>query len=288
MKIAINPGHTIEGKGTGAIGFLSETTENRKIAKRVIEMLRARGNEVIDCTINKSENDLAEAVKKANDNNVDLFCSIHLNSGGGYGTETYVYKFNGVAESLARKLNDAVVKSCDFKNRGVKEGNFYVLRNTKAPAILLEVCFVDSKEDCKKLNVEAVAKAIANSIENKEEDKNNYNAEVINVNSYLNVRDNPNGKIIGKLFNNERVKAFEIKEEFIRVKYDTSLGSLSKEGWCSKDYIKLDQVTEIYRVRKTWTDIKSQLGAFNNLDNAKKVARENNGYKVFNSMGKEI
>lgn len=29
MKIAINPGHTIEGKGTGAIGYLSETGENR-------------------------------------------------------------------------------------------------------------------------------------------------------------------------------------------------------------------------------------------------------------------
>lgn len=165
MKIAINSGHTIEGSGTGAIGFVSETGENRKIAKRVISVLRARGNEVIDCTIDKSSNDLQDAVRKANDANVDIFCSIHLNSGGGNGTETYIYRLGGNAEKLARKVNDNVVKSCNFANRGVKEANFYVLKHTKAPAILLEVCFVDSKEDCKKLNVENVAIAIANAIE---------------------------------------------------------------------------------------------------------------------------
>ena len=130
MKIAINPGHTIEGKGTGAIGFVSETGENRRISKRVINILRTRGHEVIDCTIDKSLNDLQDAVKKANDANVDIFCSIHLNSGGGSGTETYVYKLGGIAEKLAKEVNNNVVKSCNFVNRGVKESNFYVLRYT--------------------------------------------------------------------------------------------------------------------------------------------------------------
>lgn len=207
MKIAINPGHTIEGKGTGAMGFVSETGENRRISKRVISILRARGHEVTDCTIDKSSNDLQDAVKKANDANVDMFCSIHLNSGGGNGTETYVYKLGGNAEQLARKVNENVVKSCSFTNRGVKEANFYVLKHTKAPAILLEVCFVDSKEDCKKLNVENIAIAIANAIEVKNNgvsesiEINKYNATVINIQTYLNVRDKPNGNIIGKLFN---------------------------------------------------------------------------------------
>ena len=44
----------------------------------------------------------------------------------------------------------------------------------------------------------------------------------------------------------------------------------------------------LYRVRKTWKDVKSQKGAFNNLSNAKKCADENKGYSVFDESGKAI
>lgn len=44
--------------------------------------------------------------------------------------------------------------------------------------------------------------------------------------------------------------------------------------------------TELYRVRKTWDDAESQLGAFTNLEGAKKICRT--GYKVFNSKGKVV
>ncbi|MGL5617037.1 MAG: N-acetylmuramoyl-L-alanine amidase [Sarcina sp.] len=215
MKIAINPGHTIKGKGTGAFGIVSETVENRKIANKVMALLEERGVEVINCTFDESENDLKEVVEKANKNNVDVFISIHLNAGGGNGTETYIYRNGGKAEILAKKINNLVYKSCSFKNRGIKEANFYVLKNTIAPAILLEVCFVDSKEDTEKLNVDLVAKAIVEGL---------------------------------------------IEDELI----------------------------EIYRVRKNWDNAKSQIGAFKNLDNAKKVIEENDGYYIFNSNGVKI
>jgi hypothetical protein len=45
---------------------------------------------------------------------------------------------------------------------------------------------------------------------------------------------------------------------------------------------------ELYRVRKDWEDAKSQKGAFKNLNNAKKVADENPGYKVYNKAGKVV
>jgi N-acetylmuramoyl-L-alanine amidase len=45
---------------------------------------------------------------------------------------------------------------------------------------------------------------------------------------------------------------------------------------------------EMYRVRKTWADTKSQLGAYKTLSNAKKKADENPGYYVFNSKGAKI
>lgn len=44
----------------------------------------------------------------------------------------------------------------------------------------------------------------------------------------------------------------------------------------------------LYRVRKTWKDVNSQKGAFNDLSNAKKCADQNNGYSVFDENGKAV
>lgn len=44
----------------------------------------------------------------------------------------------------------------------------------------------------------------------------------------------------------------------------------------------------LYRVRKSWTDAKSQLGAFSNLTNAKALVDKNKGYKVFDNKGKVV
>lgn len=45
---------------------------------------------------------------------------------------------------------------------------------------------------------------------------------------------------------------------------------------------------ELYRVRKSWSDVKSQKGAFRNLENAKKCANANKGYYVYDSNGKVV
>ena len=49
-----------------------------------------------------------------------------------------------------------------------------------------------------------------------------------------------------------------------------------------------ETTTNWYRVRKTWTDEKSQKGAFESLENAKKCANENPGYSVFDTTGKVV
>lgn len=46
--------------------------------------------------------------------------------------------------------------------------------------------------------------------------------------------------------------------------------------------------SELYRVRKTWADSKSQKGAFTDLKNAKKCADENPGYEVYDESGKIV
>lgn len=46
--------------------------------------------------------------------------------------------------------------------------------------------------------------------------------------------------------------------------------------------------TQMYRVRKSWSDAKSQIGAYKVLDNAKKKVYENSGYKVFDASGNVV
>ena len=171
MKIGIDMGHSLSGAGTGASALLTEVVENRKIGKRLIEMLKEKGHTVINCTVdyaNSTDEQLAGIVAKANAQNLDLFVSIHLNAGGGHGTEVYIYNgsysFKESNRAKAKAICDAVANSCNFRNRGVKEENLYVLRGTIAPAVLVEVCFVDSVEDKGKLNTEAVAKAMFKGI----------------------------------------------------------------------------------------------------------------------------
>lgn len=158
----IDMGHNLNA---GAIKILNETAVNRKVGNRLIEMLKEKGHIVINCTNENPNNQLTGIVKKANAQKLDLFVSIHLNAGGGHGTETYHHPASSQTSRLkAKAINDAVVSSCGFRNRGVKEANFQVLRETVSPAVLVEVCFVDSQEDANKLNVEMVARGLFKGI----------------------------------------------------------------------------------------------------------------------------
>lgn len=175
MIIGIDKGHSLSGAGTGAVGLMSEVTENRKIGNELISLLRSMGHTVIDCSVDQASSvntQLSGIVQKANAQKLDLFVSIHLNSGGGHGTETYIYSGSYTGKEAnkqkAVEINNAIVSSCSFRNRGVKEADFYVLRGTIAPAVLAEICFVDSAEDKGKLDTSAVARAMAKAITGQE------------------------------------------------------------------------------------------------------------------------
>lgn len=165
VKICINAGHTLTGKGSGAVGWLNESKENRRVVKYLIEYLEEKGHTVTEATVDKSSNYLKEVISEANKSGADLFLSVHFNAGKGRGTECYTWK--------GKKVSSAV-KVCDnlsrlgFVNRGVKDGSgYYVIRKSKMTAVLIEVCFVDALDDIrlyKKHGAKGIAKAIAEAI----------------------------------------------------------------------------------------------------------------------------
>lgn len=168
MRIILNAGHTRSGAGTGAVGLLIESEESRKIVTLVKHYLRGKGHEVIIDNVDqaKSQGDYLEKVTEyANKFDADMFVSVHFNAGGGHGSECYTWK--------GRKIDQAVgvcdeLNKLGFRNRGVKDGSrLYVIRRTKATALLIEVCFVDSKEDYKlyqKHGINKIAQAITRGI----------------------------------------------------------------------------------------------------------------------------
>lgn len=181
MRINVHAGHGPDGKvACGAVGLIKESTEARTIKDKVINYLRKEGHTVYDCTCNNgtSQNDvLRKIVDKCNSKQVDLDVSIHFNSGANdkkgngksTGVEALVYSKTSKAYDEAKRVCSKL-SSLGFKNRGVKvNDDLYVLRKTNAPSLLIEVCFVDDKDDVKlyKNNIDKIAKFIAEALINK-------------------------------------------------------------------------------------------------------------------------
>jgi hypothetical protein len=165
--IGINDGHTIQGPGSGAVGYIIESQHTRLVGTELRALLAQRGLKVIDCTIDYASSQseaLDLIVQKANNNEMDWFISTHFNAGGGRGVEVYTYQ--------GRQYQDALdvcesISSLGFINRGVKNGTgLYVIRKTKAKSMLVEICFTDTEDALHYLNIgyKAVAKAIADAL----------------------------------------------------------------------------------------------------------------------------
>lgn len=170
----VHGGHSLKCRGTSAL--LDEVVEDRKVKNKLIELLRANGNTVYDCTDDYSttqSTNLRSIITKCNAHNVDLDISIHLNSarndraGDGKcgGVEVYAYddRAYGVAYQIAESIANTL--GIGFHGTPVKYNkNLYVLRNTKAKAVLIECCFVDDKDDADHWNATKCAMAIASAL----------------------------------------------------------------------------------------------------------------------------
>lgn len=175
MVINVHAGHNPDGKvACGAVGYIKESTEARRVKDEVIRMLRELGHTVYDCTCedgSSSSDVLKKIVSKCNAHEVDLDISIHFNAAGNLpedgkttGTEVLLYSGNSKAGDYAVAVSEAI-ESLGFKNRGIKfRPDLYFLKKTKAPAMLIECCFVNDKDDTKIYDHYNMAKAIVKGI----------------------------------------------------------------------------------------------------------------------------
>ncbi|MBT2703819.1 N-acetylmuramoyl-L-alanine amidase [Chryseobacterium sp. ISL-80] len=153
--IVLDPGHG--GTDPGAAGYsLVEKEIVLDIAKRVNSKLSNSLSKVVMTRQTDTYLSLDQRVKTAEKSGADAFVSFHVNSytsGSANGTETWYDSTYASASSkkLAEEIQTELVKAMGTRDRGVKEGGFYVIRNSKMPSVLVEIAFISNSTDASKL-----------------------------------------------------------------------------------------------------------------------------------------
>jgi N-acetylmuramoyl-L-alanine amidase-like protein len=168
MKLVISSGH---GKYIrGAADILDEVDEARRVVEQLANILSDAGTEVItfhdDKSTTQSEN-LDRIVDFHNSQQRDLDVSVHFNAyehtSKPMGTECLYITQAALAGDVAK----AISLAADLPNRGPKKRtDLAFLNGTHEPAVLIEVCFVDSTTDADhyKRNFEEICQSIAEAL----------------------------------------------------------------------------------------------------------------------------
>lgn len=170
--VVIDPGHGGRDPGAVGIGGIRESEVVLDISRQVVSLLKQQGVEAVLTRSRDEEIELAPRVQFAERSNADVFVSIHANAFDASrtdvnGIETFYYS-GGSGQSLAKLVQNSLLQELGARDRGVKTANFYVIKNTSMPAILVETGFVTGSEDAARLASASgrsrIAKAIARGI----------------------------------------------------------------------------------------------------------------------------
>lgn len=167
MIIGIDMGHTLTPGNYGAIGLKNESEETRNVGNLVIKYLECMGNTVVNVTVDYAQTQqesLTERIRRANEEPLDLFVSIHFNAFDGErnGSEIYTYGARTTPEAERILYN---LQELGFKNNGIYDGSsLYLIRRSYAPALLIEIAYIDNEGDMEIYEPTLVAKAIASGI----------------------------------------------------------------------------------------------------------------------------
>lgn len=151
MKICVDPGHSGPREPGACAGGLTEAAVNLAVGRFLQAELAMRGYEVRLTRSGDIESDgLAFRAAAANEWEADLFISLHCNSCGrpeAEGTETHCFPGSGEGRRLACCIQRCLTDALLTEDRGVKESDFQVLRETACPAVLVECGFLSNPVD---------------------------------------------------------------------------------------------------------------------------------------------
>ncbi|NEW06008.1 AMIN domain-containing protein [Paenibacillus sp. SYP-B3998] len=165
LTVMIDAGHGDKDPGALSITGKHEKDFTLATAKKVSKLLSQ--DKRLEVLMTRSDNtfvELDDRVAFANDNQVDLFLSIHGNSAKANitGTETYYNRPESL--SFANVVHKNVVAATGFADRKVREADFRVIKKTTMPAVLVEVGYLSNKDDEAAMYKDAFQDQVATSI----------------------------------------------------------------------------------------------------------------------------
>lgn len=156
-KVFLGVGHG--GTDSGAIGNgFSEKDLNLSIALACSEVLSRHGVTTVMSRTTDENDTISDEIKACNDFRPDLAIDIHNNAGGGDGAECFYHHKGGRGKTLAENILTEIVRvgqnSRGIKTRVNSSGKDYYafIRETTAPAIIVECAFIDNATDIQILN----------------------------------------------------------------------------------------------------------------------------------------
>jgi N-acetylmuramoyl-L-alanine amidase len=152
--VVIDPGHG--GTDPGAVkDGVYEKDINLDIALRLRQLLDSSGARVVMTREEDSSVQLSERSRMANEAMPDAIISIHCNSTTWdifpSGTESYYFNSVPYSQELAALVHTCVVRELQLMDRKVRRGDYHMVRETRAPAVLVEVAFMSNGVDLQRL-----------------------------------------------------------------------------------------------------------------------------------------
>ena len=168
-RVYVGIGHGGSDPGAVANGF-KEKDLTLSIGKYCNERLRQYGIETKISRTTDIDSSINSKVSASNAFGADVCMDIHINAGGGDGSEVYYSHTSAPGKKLAQSIVDAM-SAIGQNTRGIKtrlssSGNDYfgMIRDTNAPAVLVECAFIDNKTDIQIINTEAKRKVFGYAI----------------------------------------------------------------------------------------------------------------------------
>lgn len=168
-RVYVGIGHG--GYDSGAVGNgFKEKDLTLSIGKYCNERLKQYGIETKISRTTDCDSSINSKVAASNAFNADVCMDIHINAGGGDGSEVYYSHVSALGKKLAQSIVDATL-AIRQNTRGIKtrvddDGTDYygMIRMTDAPAVLVECAFIDNATDIQIINTEAKRKAFGYAI----------------------------------------------------------------------------------------------------------------------------
>lgn len=283
-KVALMCGHGTSTDGSWDPGTVyagnSEAALMLPITKAAVKYLRSYGVTVIsDADTNNNKNMIAD-VAWANKWGADVYISVHCDWYKA-GTGVMPLYVSSEGKKLATALNTAVKNSLGMKSRGViRRTDLYELNKTDAIACILETGSIKADISIFKNKVDAYGKAIAKGI-------------CDYIGHKIPAAPAPTPQKVETLYRVRKTWADSKSQIGAYKSLDNAKAECDKHpGYSVFDpngkavYTKAAAPATIYRVRKSWKDPKTQVGAYKSLANAKAECDKHPGYSVYGTNGK--